>query len=66
MAKRVTSTDKIELVETQNLALALRRLNNVNEWGGGVTKRALYHAICMTLSFEATSRGKIREALSLP
>lgn len=66
MPKRVTSTDKIELVETHNLALSLRRLRNVNEWGDGATRRALYHAICMTDCFGPSARTKIREALELP
>jgi len=56
-------TEQIEMVETHNLAICLRRLRDgeySDRW-----RRALYHALTMT----GTSRGvveKIRIALELP
>ncbi len=61
------STDNIELVETYNIALALRRANNAPANYGLVPKRALFHAICMSGVFgNSQTETKIREALNLP
>lgn len=61
------STEKVELVETHNMALSLRRLNDIpNSWNNEPTRRALYHAICMTCSFNNEERGSIRQSLKLP
>ena len=62
------STEKIELVETHNIALSIRRIrdapapgyNNEN-W-----KRALYHALLMTSGAGKLTIQRIREALELP
>lgn len=63
MAKNRNETRKIELVETDNIARSLIRLNegyDMQRW-----RRALYHAICMTISDHAMTVA-IREALRLP
>jgi len=65
MSKRITNTDKIELVETQNLCLALNSLSNapydVHRW-----KRAFYHALCMSEAGDRNLAERIRIALGLP
>lgn len=57
-------TERLELVETHNIALALDRLQkspyDMNRW-----KRALYHAVAMSHVGSDITR-KIREALELP
>jgi hypothetical protein len=61
MSKRIAITDKLELVETQNLSLTLSRLNSGE---GGYTdlrwKRALYHALAMSGTSCGTQLTKIR------
>lgn len=63
---RVTKTERVELVETHNIALALQRLNqpgmpyNHHRW-----KRALQHAVALAELGDDYAR-KIREALELP
>ena len=64
--KQQRETTLCELVETHNLALALRRLQNTTPHDDGRWKRALYHALAMTYSGNSTMRAKIREALELP
>lgn len=66
MSKRQGKTDKTELVETHNIALALQRLSNTPPYDTGRWRRALYHALGMT---DVAGRGgleKIRQALELP
>lgn len=63
--KQLRETRKIELVETHNIALSLDRLN-IDSYDEGPRKRALYHALCMTISFSCAAREKIRIALELP
>lgn len=67
MSKRVTNTNKLELVETQNLSTALARLNSGE---GGYNnlrwKRALYHALSISETCYGQALTKIREALELP
>ncbi len=61
------STERIELVETQNLALSFRRLRDISgEYQSGALKRAIYHALGMSYSLTEHQRGRIREALELP
>jgi hypothetical protein len=61
------TTDKIELVETHNLALSLRRLKNIpDSWNQEAVRRALYHAVCMTGCFDLSEQTQIREAIKLP
>lgn len=59
------STDKIELVETQNIALSINRMRSgiydTERW-----KRALYHAALMTGCATREELTAIREALKLP
>lgn len=60
-------TDKVELVETHNLALSLRRLSNIpGQYNDEAARRALYHAICMVHCFATNQRAVIRQALELP
>jgi hypothetical protein len=63
--KRETSTTKVELVETQNLALSLKRLTGP-PYEGDRWRRALYHALTMTHTVNRDEAAKIREALELP
>lgn len=67
MSNRKGKTDKTELVETHNIALALQRLTNA---AGGYSserwKRALYHALGMTETPGRAMLEKIRIALELP
>ena len=64
MAKRVAVTNKIELVETQNLTLSIARLRST-PYDGLRWRRALYHALMMELS-DADMLKTIRGALRLP
>jgi hypothetical protein len=61
------STDKVELVETQAIALSLKRLRDgaKNGYDTERWKRALYHALTMTYTDRAMTKA-IREALELP
>jgi hypothetical protein len=66
MAKRVTKTDRIELVETQNIALSLQRMSP-NGYDNQRWRRAFYHALTMTnIVMRREVLVKIREALDLP
>ncbi len=63
MSKRKGSTDKVELVETHNLALSLKRLQE-GPYDNERWRRALYHAAGMTCSRGTVE--KLRIALELP
>ena len=67
MSNRLGKTNRAELVETHNLALAFRRLT---QGGGGYDdgrwKRALYHALSMDGCANRNTLEKIRLALELP
>ena len=67
MSKRSNATDKIELVETHNLAITLQRLRDGSKNGYDTNrwKRALYHALTMTYTDSNVTKA-IREALQLP
>lgn len=57
-------TDKVELVETHNIALSLKRLQTSSDeyrW-----RRAFYHALGMNYCASQDMKRKIREALELP
>jgi hypothetical protein len=59
-------TDKLELVETHNIALSIQRLRSGNGgYDDGRWKRALCHAIWMVIT-NYDDRKRIREALELP
>ena len=63
MSKNRSATRKIELVETDNIARSIDRLYDgfdTTRW-----KRALYHALTMTIGDHYTLVS-IREALGLP
>ena len=63
--KQERQTRRIELVETHNLALSLKRLRAVSPFDNETWRRALYHA----LSMECVGRNiieKVRLALELP
>lgn len=60
-------TERLELVETHNLALSIKRLRSGN--GGhdeSRWKRALLHAILMEGPWEHELRSKLRAALEIP
>ena len=66
MAAVSSKTEHVELVETHNLALSIKRLQSGSpSYDNERWKRALYHAVCMTVSNYSTKQ-KIREALELP
>lgn len=65
MSKRHGKTDRIELVETHNLALAIQRLNQV-PYDSGRWRRALYHALGIVDCPGRTMMENIRKALELP
>lgn len=63
-SKQDRQTRTIELVETGNLAISINRLKGP-PYDDGRWKRALYHAVCMTIG-DYETRKLIREALKLP
>ena len=65
MTKQQRETRLTELVETHNLALALKRLDEA-PYEPARKRRALYHALTMSSGFGRDELQKIREALSLP
>ncbi len=66
--KNRRNTAQIEMVETHNIALSLRRLQNVpNCSGDQAQRRAIYHAVCMTYALSNDDQRKaLREAIKLP
>ena len=66
ITKQQRDTRLNELVETHNLAISLKRLEESAPHDMGRWKRALYHAICMQNCGDFSLRRKIREALDLP
>ncbi len=63
--KQERLTRQIELVETNNILRAIKRLLKLGGWGSRNWKRALYHALLMA-DVSDSDRQKIREALQLP
>lgn len=64
MSRGRPATRKVELVETDNIAKALKR---VEDTPGGDWKRALYHALAMSGVWRSHEQiARIREALELP
>lgn len=65
--KQQRETRQIEMVETHNIALSLVRMGNALGYGvNDRRKRAIYHAVCMTDSFNNEERKNLRIALNLP
>lgn len=64
--KRQRSTEKIELVETHNIALSLERIKDAPGYDQERWKRALIHALGMARVASNTEQKAIREALGLP
>lgn len=65
--RQARETRKIELVETANIALCLRRLKDAPGCDDRRWKRALLHAIQMSYAETGwDDLTKIREALKLP
>ena len=58
-------TRSVEMVETENLVRALRRLQG-DEDGEWRARRALYHAITIVALRTLDCRAEIRKALELP
>lgn len=64
---RITKTNKIEFVETQNLVLALNRLNLSTPYDLHRVRRALYHAILLAeTGLNSDQKRDIRITLGLP
>lgn len=63
---QLTKTENMELIETHNLTISLKRLAQVSGRGELPMKRALYHAIGMAYALSHNQRAKIREVLELP
>jgi hypothetical protein len=63
--KQQRETRLTEMVETHNLALSFKRLND-SPYEPARKRRALYHAMMMSDGFSRDELAKIREALSLP
>lgn len=59
-------TRKVELVETHNIALSLRRISDAPGYDVKRWKRALVHAIGMAYVASNDEQRKIREAVELP
>jgi hypothetical protein len=61
------NTNRIELVETHNLTICLRRLCNITPYDNQAWRRALIHAIGISNAYSSIEMfSKIREALELP
>lgn len=65
LTKQQRETRQIEMVETYNIALSLRRLNPQSYASSVPVRRALYHALSMSGTSNATLE-KVRIALELP
>ncbi len=65
MSRRKT-TNRVELVETHNIALSLRRIMDMPGYDPKNWRRALYHAIAMSFVSDGTELEKIRQAMGLP
>lgn len=63
--KQNRETRQIELVETHNLALSLRRIKDSPGYDNEKWKRCLYHALGMAYTDRAELE-KIRVAMNLP
>lgn len=59
------STERIELVETNNIALSIRRLRDLRPYDSEAWKRALYHALLLNNESRSLITA-IRVALELP
>ena len=59
-------TERMELVETHNLALSIHRLRNGAPYDEQAWRRALYHAVLLSGPNEWELRPKLRETLHLP
>lgn len=66
MSKPLRKSSLIELVETHNIALSLKRLGQVKGWNNEPTKRAVYHAFAMSGRFDNGEVEQLRIALQLP
>lgn len=66
ITKQQKETRQIELVETYNLCLSLRRIEHAPLFTANCWKRALYHALSMSGVSNSEEIQKIRVALGLP
>lgn len=62
--RRAATVRQTEVVETYNLAISLKRLRDAPNYDEDRWKRALYHAVGMSVHRGAAE--KIRTALELP
>ena len=65
VSRRNSQTSQVELVETYNLTLSLRRIYATSN-GGRAWKRAIYHALDMAGVTGHQELQKIRDTLQLP
>jgi hypothetical protein len=65
-SKQQRQTRQVELVETHNLAISIRRLSETQGYGSRNWKRALYHALSMSSVAGDSELQKMREAMGLP
>lgn len=67
MSQNRTKTEKIELVETDNLARSLKRLKGIDRaFYQPAIRRALYHSSAMSNAFDSEEMTALRIALKLP
>jgi hypothetical protein len=59
-------TSRVELVETGNIAISLRRMEGASPYDAYRWRRALYHALAMSGAATQVELTKIRSALELP
>jgi hypothetical protein len=65
-SNRVTKTDRVELVETHNICLSLKRLREIPGYASvDPWRRAFFHAASMA-GLEHSALEKIRVALEIP
>lgn len=66
ISKQQAMTRQIELVETYNICLSLKRILNAPSYDSDRWQRALYHALGMSSVSNHAQMEKIRQALGLP
>lgn len=59
-------TRKIELVETNNIAVSILRIRHAPGYDSSRWKRALYHAMLMSYAGTSLEQELVRKALGLP
>lgn len=65
MTAKRKNTEMIEMVETHNIALSIKRMRSAGPYDTDRWKRALYHALGLC-DISRPIQEKIRQALELP